>query len=76
MVVEQTGTLDAGNAISGSGFGDVYDRKGRLIRRYAAIEYTESSWDLIEFMRLPSSGSRINRKKNNSLGPSRDSGRR
>jgi hypothetical protein len=76
IVVEQTGTIDASNAISGSGFGDVYDRKGRLIRRYAAIEDTESSWELIEFMRLPCSGPRINRKKNNSLSPSRDSGRR
>jgi hypothetical protein len=74
MVVEQTGTLDASSAISGSGFGNVYDRKGRLIRRYAAIEDTESSWELIEFMRLPSSGPRINRKKNNSLGPSREPG--
>jgi len=50
MVVEQTGTIRAGSAISGTGFGEVYDQKGRLVRRYAAIEDTNSSWKLMEFM--------------------------
>jgi len=53
VMVDQTGTVQA--AISGTGFGEVYDQKGRLVRRYAAIEDTNSSWELMEFIRLPSS---------------------
>jgi len=58
VVVDQTGTIHAGNAISGTGFGDVYDQKGRLVRRYAAVEDANSSWELMEFMRLPPAKSR------------------
>ena len=52
VMVDQTGTIQA--AISGTGFGEVYDQKGRLVRRYAAVEDTNSSWELMEFIRLPS----------------------
>jgi hypothetical protein len=58
VVVDQTGTIRAGSAISGTGLGDVYDQKGRLVRRYAAVEDANSSWELMEFMRLPSAKSR------------------
>jgi len=54
VLLDQNGVVHAGSAISGTGFGDVYDRKGRLVRRYTAIEDTNSSWQLVEFMRLPS----------------------
>ena len=64
VLVDQTGTIHAGSTISGTGFGDVYDQKGRLVRRYAAVEDTNSSWELMEFMRVPSSGPGISRKKN------------
>jgi hypothetical protein len=55
VMVDQTGTIRAGGAISGTGFGEVYDQKSRLVRRYAAVEDTNSTWELMEFMRLPSS---------------------
>jgi hypothetical protein len=76
MVVEQTGTIHPGSPISGTGFGDVYDQKGRLIRRYAAVEDTNSSWELMEFMRLPRSGLGVSPAQNISLSPSRDPVRR
>jgi hypothetical protein len=55
VMVDRTGTIRAGVAISGTGFREVYDQKGRLVRRYAAVEDTDSTWELMEFMRLPSS---------------------
>jgi hypothetical protein len=58
VIVAQTGAINAGSSISEPGFGDVYDRKGRLVRRYVAVEDTNSSWEFIEFMRLPRSGPR------------------
>jgi hypothetical protein len=76
MVVEQTGTIHPGSPISGTGFGDVYDQKGRLIRRYAAVEDTNSSWELMEFMRLPRSGLGVSPAQNVSRSPSRDPVRR
>lgn len=66
VVVEQTGIIGPGSAISGAGYADVFDRKGRLVRRYEAVEDANSSWELNEFMRLPDSQPGINHKKNNS----------
>jgi hypothetical protein len=53
LVVEQTGIIRPGSAISGGGFAEVFDRKGRLVLRYEAVEDANSSWELNEFMRLP-----------------------
>ncbi len=63
LMVDHTGTIHEGSAISGTGFGDVYDQRGRLVRRYAAVEDTNSSWELMEFMPLPRRGPRTSRKK-------------
>jgi hypothetical protein len=76
VVVEQTGTIHPGSPISGTGFGDVYDQKGRLVRRYAAVEDANSSWELMQFIRLPRSGLKVSPNQNSSLSPSRDPMRR
>lgn len=67
IVVEQTEIIRPGSAISGGGFAEVFDRKGRLVRRYEAAEDANSSWELNEFIRLPDNQPGINRKRNDSV---------
>lgn len=53
VVVDQTTALRVTGAISGGGYADVFDRGGHLLRRYTAIEYADSSWQLMESTLLP-----------------------
>jgi hypothetical protein len=65
VLVDQTGAVRVTGATSGGGFADVFDHEGHLLRRYAAIEYANSSWELMEYTRLPAdSESRINHGRN------------
>jgi hypothetical protein len=65
VLVDQTGALRVTGATPGGGFADVFDHGGHLLRRYTAIEYANSSWELVEYTRLPAdSESRINNGKN------------
>jgi hypothetical protein len=43
VVVEQTGIIRSGSAISGGGRAEVFG-KGRLVRRFQAVEDANSSW--------------------------------
>ena len=47
---------DGGNdttAGSSRGFLDVFDSHGNRVRRYAAIEHTDASWELNEYVPVP-----------------------
>jgi len=36
----------------GAGFADVFDRDGRLVRRYVVIEHSDGSWQLMQYLKL------------------------
>jgi hypothetical protein len=40
-------------ATLGGGFADISDRNGRLVERYVAIEHSDSSWHLAQYLRRP-----------------------
>ena len=41
------------NGAGRGGSAEIFDRSGRLRRRYIAAEQTDSSWQLTEYVRLP-----------------------
>lgn len=56
-----------GDVISGGGFADVFDQQGRLVRHYTAVERANTSWEIMELMRLPTGNvPRVNREKSGS----------
>ncbi len=53
VLLERAGASASASAISGGGSAEVFDHEGRVVRRFTAIEHANSSWELIEYTRLP-----------------------
>ncbi|MBV8452530.1 MAG: hypothetical protein JOZ29_09695 [Deltaproteobacteria bacterium] len=64
---EQTSAMRANGAISGGGFADIFDRDGRLVQRYVAIQHSDGSWQLAQYLRRPAASESSHEK--HSSGP-------
>jgi hypothetical protein len=45
----------------GHGFVDVFDKDGKLIRRLAALEHSDSNWETFEYVPVPTAESKSHR---------------
>jgi len=55
VFASQDGAKHDEQAAEGHGFVDVFDSRGRLIRRLAALEHADSHWETFEYIPVASS---------------------
>jgi hypothetical protein len=57
VFASQDGSKHDEQAAEGHGLVDVFDSRGRLIRRFAALERADSHWETFEYIPVANSGS-------------------